>query len=841
MKNTIVYRLLVLGLLVVFAAQLRAQNPDYLYEEWRLSPFPDKGIEVSSNPVTLLWPSAKRMERKNCVYNVYLSPDNDFPENKTIKSMGQRPCFYNTHVKLKPGKWYWKYEQVEKTGKVTSKGVFSFVVTPDAEGVVTPAFAELLNRIPTSHPRIMNYGRSMKDIHKEAPTHPIYKDIISRAEKVLKREIYRGPITDEDQAKARAIGRITNYEVKYYHTLLEGYVLSDDKRMLDALLQRTEVLLTWPTHDLTGAGVLSALSKGYDVLFDVLSESNKQKMLAVIDRQLKHGVQAWPGTIEARHVENHFWQAEVAGNFTAALATLGHLESARDMLQYTYELFIARFPNLGTQEGGWAEGEGYYGVNKSAIVDMSLLLKKLCGVDVYKLGWYRNLPDYYTYFAPVAAPVSGFGDMHDRISIGTNMSPSEMLVISSEENDPKALYRLANTLKSVNSFYPNRVKKDRRLNRTKSLQELEPWYQVANDIRLDLRQVKTPKNMPHDKVFYGVGAAALHNDVLRPDINTTVFFRSSPFGAKGHMHANQNAFNLSRKGERLFYSTGYYTTFADPHSLSSYRHTRAHNTILVNGCGQAFGHESYGWIKRHIEGKELSYICGDATSAYRPMVDEQFLELCGKNGIENTPEYGFGDAKLKQFERHLVFLRPDIVVIYDILESEQPSEWSFLLHTLQPSVLAQNGELTLRTTENTAVANVFGSSRLKSQLTDRFFSPVIDYKKKYGATPPAYHTTYSNIEKCKRMRFLSIIRLADSGMEVMPLKENGKGRWTVGEVMIEAELNGNNPARLKVKSGRSTLYVNGEKGGQAYTVLRDEKGKELRSEDCKRPVGNYVY
>ena len=75
-------------------------------------------------------------------------------------------------------------------------------------------------------------------------------------------------------------------------------------------------------------------------------------------------------------MENHFWQMELSAlNFTAALATLHDLPASRPMLEYTYELFLARFPNLATQEGGWAEGLGYFGVNKSAVVDMALLLK----------------------------------------------------------------------------------------------------------------------------------------------------------------------------------------------------------------------------------------------------------------------------------------------------------------------------------------------------------------------------------------------------------------------------------------------------------------------------------
>ena len=66
---------------------------------------------------------------------------------------------------------------------------------------------------------------------------------------------------------------------------------------------------------------------------------------------------------------------------------------------------------------------------------MALLLKKLGGIDIFKMRWYRNLPDYFTYFSPVASPISGFGDMHDRVETGGLKGRSEMLTIGCEENN----------------------------------------------------------------------------------------------------------------------------------------------------------------------------------------------------------------------------------------------------------------------------------------------------------------------------------------------------------------------------------------------------------------------
>ena len=113
-----------------------ADMPDCLYEEWRKSPFPQKGAAVPTNPSPLLWPSVRYWEKKDVAYNVYLSRDQSFPERGTMRSMGQRHCFFNPHRKLEPGTWYWTYEVVED-GKAVPQGVFSFEVEEGTEGVAT--------------------------------------------------------------------------------------------------------------------------------------------------------------------------------------------------------------------------------------------------------------------------------------------------------------------------------------------------------------------------------------------------------------------------------------------------------------------------------------------------------------------------------------------------------------------------------------------------------------------------------------------------------------------------------------------------------------------------------
>ena len=821
-------RLLSLAAIAIMVISASAQHrPDYLYEEWRKSAYPSMDIAVSTNPTALLWRSEKHWEKKDVVYNVYLSQNQAFPEGKTIKSLGQRYCMFNPHQRLSEGKWYWKYEIVDGS-KTTAQGPYSFVVPADAEGIITPTADGFMSNISKTHPRVMNYGRDLDQIRKDAPSHPLYKSIIRRASKIVSTNPYDGPVIDKNPAKQRKLNQIGGKEVQNYHALIEGYILSGDETMYNALMKRTEIFLTWPTDDLLGSKVLSALSTGYDVLYNQLSDDTKKKIEEIVDNQLKHGLKRWPGFTESRHVENHFWQMELAGNFTAAIVMLDHLDSAREMLEYTYELFIARFPNLATQDGGWAEGEGYYSVNKTAVVDMALLLKKVGKIDIFNMGWYKNLPDFFTYFNPIAAPVSGFGDMHDRVETGSLKGQSEMLMIGCEENNTYALNRLFNSMKPAKTFFGQPLEKNYW---KKPLSEIEPWYQIVNNIRLKESDAVMTAELPKDKVFYGTGAAAMHTTVMEPQNDETVYFRSSPFGAKGHMHANQNAFNIARKGERIFYSTGYYTSFSNPHSLTSYRHTRAHNTILVDGMGQAFGHEGYGMILRHLEGETMSYVCGDASNAYRPVVDAQFSGFLKEHKITE----GFGDAGVKTFKRHLFFARPGIVVIYDELEAEKPVEWSFLLHTLSPAKATGNASMEVNSERTTAVANVYGSTPIQGNYTDQYYSPAIDFKKKYPqGTPLTHHFTYNSKKKTNKMRFLSVIRLTDNGIKPVKLKENGKNKWKVGDITIQAEMDTNMPAQITVQSKSDMITAT-----QQETVLKQSKGTTTCKD--KTPEGNYAF
>jgi hypothetical protein len=120
-------------------------------------------------------------------------------------------------------------------------------------------------------------------------------------------------------------------------------------------------------------------------------------------------------------------------------------------------------------------------------------------------------------------------------------------------------------------------------------------------------------------------------------------------------------------------------------------------------------------------------------------------------------------------------------------------------------------------------------------VSDRYFSPAVDFKKKYKqGTPPAYHATFKNEEKVADMRFLTFIQLGDKGGSLPEIKPEGKGCWRIGEVSVQAELDGKKAPRAIVRYKDQVLEITADK-----TLLKD--GKQQKVAENLQPVGNYAF
>ena len=144
---------------------------------------------------------------------------------------------------------------------------------------------------------------------------------------------------------------------------------------------------------------------------------------------------------------------------------------------------------------------------------------------------------------------------------------------------------------------------------------------------------------------------------MKTGVNTgKVGFQNSMFteSYEGHAQTDANAINIYSRGEWLVTKDAYTTP----------RYTKTQSTILSDGGGQIHDGEMWGSIPHSgmesmglrsvLDIGPIFYTVGDATSGY-----------------DNT--------KLNQFDRHVVYFRPDIFVVFDEVGHTSTHRYDWML------------------------------------------------------------------------------------------------------------------------------------------------------------------
>ena len=157
----------------------------------------------------------------------------------------------------------------------------------------------------------------------------------------------------------------------------------------------------------------------------------------------------------------------------------------------------------------------------------------------------------------------------------------------------------------------------------------------------------------------------------------------------GHQHLDNNAFTIFHRAP-LAIDSG--VNEYSGHRANYYSRTIAHNSIVVLDPSETFPGKV--WSSQGTGGsndggqRRVSFPSRVTASAK----DKAVRDVGEITHFENTPRYCYavGDAsksyagtKLKRFVRHFVHLRPDIIVIYDEVETTRPEfKTTWLLHCL---------------------------------------------------------------------------------------------------------------------------------------------------------------
>ena len=801
-------------------------------------PYPVKGHEVITNPPVFTWPMADykypevfpvdKTKRKmdDCLhYDFQLGRTRDFSDKDVLTRTGLKLAFYNNHKPLKPGTWYWRYRV---SGKSWSK-VYEVNIPENIPEFQSPEAEEAYAMIPEKHPRIfgkVTTGRPLTTDQKKLRAAYRRAADIALDKAVADYKVKGEPIpaTTSEVERSQIMKFRLRYEVERINSdiehLLNFYRFTSDRKYLEKAVALSDYIAAkepaemYAAADFTGAKSMSTLSMTYDVAYAYLSEIQKKNykrfittvIALIIDDAMLENVGSADGILCA-----HFFQHTFYNAFTSAIVLKGHDAQAEKWFGMLYDIWLSRSPGGGfLSDGVWPNGNiGYIHVNMESMVNNFVLYRDLFNVNIFMHPWYANCANALAYTIPLRSVGDGFGDGNANVYEVNRLRAEFAYILGQELNNPFAIH-YAYELSGQSPDAPFAFKKT-----DFGTYRLQHQPQEVGAVNL--------ANIPQSAVFPQTGIVVMNTDVLNAADNLFVSFRSSPFGVGSHGMAEQNSFNVSYKGKPIFYPTGYKVTTSDKHYLLAHKHSRARNTITVDGKTQAYSHSGYGWIARYLDGNDITYALGDASNAYVPF-DQSALNWTTvlKNAQAYTSENGFilddnDNPQVRKFRRHLVMLRPNIIVVYDELEAEKEVTWTFQLNGLERAgmkILEAENSLIADTDNCDALARIFGSSELTASLVDTSYVKPFDWlnpqrgRKAIAFEKKQYHGKFENVRKCKDMRFLAVIQIDESNsMSFADVKPDADNTLTIGNYRIKAQMDTRQEARLEIENKATGEYL----------------------------------
>lgn len=822
--------------------------------------------------------SVKKAKRARLIFKrrfyFELSQDKSFKQD-VYRSGPKRWSFYNPYEYLKEGTWYWRYGVADPDTPdkpVWNEEIYQFIITGNEHKISIPPKPEVfLNQVlsrPAPTYMLLNeeFGKLLPE--KEWP------EMVTQARKVYGRYLSNDTkmsytVSDQDaidagyvdkNGKANAALLFYRHQMntkllqcsRYISNLIGGYVLIGDVQYRDKAIQKASDIIDFyetasfriESLDTTLVVKKEVWTNPYmfneliDIAPDAMTEVEREK---VIGEQYPD---TWLSPVDFESAEHsiydqHLWQ-EIANKFKIPMTYARYSEEAREEMKWIYELWCFRVPNLGRNDGGSLEGDGYLGVHDSYLGALPWLIYKLTGYNyIISRRWFDNLGKYLQYDNPFGTSICGFCD-------GDGYATTLPYAIESfarmNPDNYWNLWRFKNTARRTANEFTGDLGKN---NKAISLLSLMEHFPVP-----DTTNLEPPKMLA--AVFRDIGEVDMHTDFVHAGTNLHVMMHSSPYGSSMHTHPCQNAFNLAYGGQDIFWKTGFYNG-GNFHNLFSYKCSRAHNTIIAGGMVQGFQRSAYGYMPRFATGDKISYAVGDASNAYngKNRYDD------GKSTINEMwkPEYGFGKPGVTKFRRHLMMLRPGYVLIYDELEADKAITWEFRLHSRRWMKKLDDGRLLGKNDHGSASVKMYCLAPVETTLVDKYLPYIRDEKealKTYGADtwnmspvddenklpkpiPEHYHGMFTTKEY-QTMRFLTLIKIhpdetdTDFVPEAAPeaVMVNGMATLQLDGYTVKVQLDGNQPSYIEVHDAEGTAALVSGNAAETLQLGNETKKAKLK-------------
>lgn len=646
---------------------------------------------------------------------------------------------------LPAGRYTWSVAAIVDGNRVVAtRSPQTFTIAEDPIPMPWVAVKELLDRVPKDHPRLLFPKSELPAVRATLGTtrkdaFAALKDV---ADGALGLPLMDKPDFDKYDRVTEYPTRRTAYRAAYkeftdyYHRGMTPmalmYALTGERKYGEAAKAHLLNLVDWDSDgiaslessfDEIGLRIDRTAAQAYDWLYDLLTDEER----AAVRRMLIVHGNNMLARLRHRDFLNfaaHSHDGRLPGYLVEFSIALAEEPVAREWMEYAMKALMTVFPHWAGKDGGWAEGISYSLSYNDRFITPLQSLYMATGYDLWQKPFFRKFRYFLMYNTAPGGEILPFGD-------GEQKDPSDwqdsMLSIlhfhALRYNDP--------ALRGwMDSFDLGESDTDR----------------LGAMLRMILPDTLTPvppTDLAPDRAFWGIGWAAMHTNLADPADDLMVMFKSSPFGAVSHSHADQNSFVIMKGGKTLAMPGGRrYPQHGSPFHEEYTQHSIAHNVLLINGKGQINRDgAANGELVRLESMPHVGYVAGQARKCYGEPVES--------------------------YVRHVALIRPSLILVVDDVEANEPVEIEWLMHAREKLVLDEETQrFVSRRGDEVMTARLFAVEPLEFSQTDEWpVEPKKDYPMVTAPEPARqWHFTARTKGRKKRWRIATVMTVGDGGM-----------------------------------------------------------------------------
>lgn len=708
---------------------------------------PADGAAVTLNPPPFTW----RPDGKARAYRLQVAADAGFAG--VVYEVANTP--WSAHAPsqaFEPGEYFWRYAGLGEQGEATDWSVTRrFTVGENLPQFAKPPLDELLRRLPTGHPRLFLRPEDVARFKElaQGPLAERWTELRATADRILAKppDVSEPPKYPEGtERKGEAWKKIWwgNRErgiaaANGAATLAFAHLLSGEKQYEQGAHDLLMALCDWDPkgatnfayNDEAAMPLVYFPARTYTWLHGSFTPEERARIAAVMtvrgrdcfDR-LNKGPHLWkPYDSHA----NRAWHK--LGEL--AIAFYGEIPEAEQWLDFATTIFYTCYPAWGVGDGGWHEGAAYWNSYLSKFMFWVGVSQAAFNIDPFDKPFFHETGYYGMYTFPPGTEAGAFGDLapqHTSSRIATLMAS----LAAGARNPHWQWY--ADTLEARNPGYLGFIA-------AAHGGEVTP---------------QAPVDLPTSRAFPDVGLAVLNTNLLDGKDNIQVHFKSDPLGRQSHGYNSNNSLLLNIHGERALICTGRRDIHGSPHHMRWMWESKSDNAILVNGKGQIpHSPGAVGRISLFETSPTLDVVAGEAGDSY---------------------------DNLDRWTRRILFFKPGVILIHDVLEAPKPSTYQWLLHApgqfeIRPDAASWKGQ------PGQVQVQFLHPQGLAISQSGEFDTPPHEWA---GFKLDEWHLTAATPDKASRQQFITVITVGKSAVPAQ-VEKKGEEEYAVRLGLAEGE------------------------------------------------------